>query len=193
MNKPVKASVLAPNLLCLPTAKQLSPLVGPATTNFADPHLVCFALKVGAVRAPTVFDQNQFGTGAVTIKKLSELCVPSTKQVTSPGGQIVVQKVDASGVPLMGATFTAYASSDPSKTTPLGTCTTGAAGVCTITGLPAPASYIVSETGPPTGYTAAADQTASITTSPGVASLSFIDCQPAVGAGCAPTSGGRQT
>ncbi|HVC70480.1 MAG TPA: hypothetical protein VNC61_09540 [Acidimicrobiales bacterium] len=149
MAKPVKATVVIPNLLCLPTAKALSPLVGAVPTNFNDPHLVCFSLKVGAVRAPTVFGQNQFGTGAVKIKKLSELCVPSTKQVTSPDGQIVVTKTDVAGIPLIGATFTAFASSDPGRITALGTGTAGAAGVCTIAGLAAPGSSIVSETTAP--------------------------------------------
>ena len=99
MPKPVSASALVPNLVCLPTAKALSPLVAAQPTNFNDPHLVCFTLKVGAVRAPTVFDQNQFGTGAVAIKKLTELCVPSTKEVTSPGGQVVITKTDEAGSP----------------------------------------------------------------------------------------------
>ena len=177
MAKPVKASVLTPNLLCLPTAKALSPVVGTTTTtNFNDPHLVCFTVKVGAVRSPsTVFDQNQFGTGPVSIKKLTELCVPSTKQVVSPGGQVVVTKTDAAGIPLIGATFTAYASSDTGKTTPLGTCTTGAAGTCTIASLPAPASYIISETTPPSGYSPGPDQTATIATSPGVVAVTFSD------------------
>jgi hypothetical protein len=185
--KEVKATAVVPNLLCLPTAKNLSPLTGAVPTNFNDPHLMCFSLKVGAVRAPTVFDQNQFGTGAVTIKKLEELCVPSTKEVTSGGGQIVVTKTDPAGIPLIGATFTAYASTDTSKTTPLGTCTTGAAGVCTISGLAAPAGYIVSETTPPTGYSAGPDQDVSITTSPGAVGVTFIDCQPAVGCGTGTT------
>ena len=186
MPKPVKATAVVPNLLCLPTAKTLSPLTGAVPTNFNDPHLMCFSLKVGAVRAPTVFDQDQFGTGPVTIKKLEELCVPSTKQVTSAGGQIVVTKVDESGIPLMGATFTAYASSDPGKTTPLGTCTTGAAGVCTIAPLAAPGSYIVSETTPPPTYTGSPDQIVTIATSPGAAAVSFTDCQPSPVAGCTP-------
>lgn len=194
MSKPVNATVEAPNLLCLPTTKELTPLVGTATTNFDDPHLLCYAINVGAVRAPTVFDQNQFGTGEVTIKKLTELCVPSTKEVVSAAGQVVVTKTDESGIPLTGATFTAYSTSDPSKTTPLGTCTTGAAGVCTIAGLAAPASYIISETNPPSGYVAGADQTVTITTSPGVAAVTFIDCQPSVaGAGCSPSSDGIRT
>jgi hypothetical protein len=182
MTKPVKATVLAANLLCLPTSKALSPLVGPTTIDNGVSHLVCFALKVGAVRAPTVFDQNQFGTGEVTIKQLTELCVPSTKEVVSPGGQVVITKTDAAGIPLIGATFTAYSSSDTGKTTPLGTCTTGAAGVCTISSLSAPGSYIISETAPPPGYSPGPDQTVSITTSPGVASATFVD-SPAVGAG----------
>jgi hypothetical protein len=176
---PVKATAVTPNLLCVPTAKALSPLVGPVPVNFNDPHLVCFTLRVGAVRSPkSVFDQNQFGTGVVAIKKLTELCVPSTKQVVSPGGQVVITKTDVTGIPLIGATFTAYASTDPGKTAPLGTCTTGAAGVCTIAGLAAPGSYIISETTPPTGYTGSPDQTVTIPTSPGVATATFTDSLP---------------
>jgi hypothetical protein len=60
----------------------------------------------------------------------------------------------------------------------LGTCTTGAAGVCAISGLAAPGSYIVSETRPPTGYTGGPDQTVTITTSPGVTSVAFVDALP---------------
>jgi Prealbumin-like fold domain len=193
MPKPVGATVLAPNLLCLPTAKALSPLVGAPAVNYNDPHLVCFALKVGAVRAPTVFDQNQFGAGAVTIKKLTELCVPSTKQVDSPGGQIVITKTDEAGIPLIGATFTAYASTDVTMSTPLGSCTTGAAGVCTIANLAAPDSYIVAETTPPSGYTPGPAQTVTITTSPGAASVTFTDCPPTVGAGCSPIGAGPRS
>jgi hypothetical protein len=160
--------------------------------NFNDPHLVCFSLRVGATPTPNVFDQNQFGSGVVSIKKLTELCVPSTKKVVSNGGQIVIQKTDEAGIPLMGATFTAYAASDVAKTTPLGTCTTGAAGVCTIAFLPAPGSYIVSETTPPTGYSAGPDETVTITTSPGAVSASFTDCQPVVGAVCTGASSSRR-
>ena len=185
MPKPLNATVLTPNLLCLPTLKQLSPLAGPTpTTNFNGPHLVCFSLKVGTVRPRTVYDQNQFGTGAVATKKLTELCVPSTKEVASPGGQVVITKTDDAGIPLIGATFTAYASSDPSKTTPLGTCTTGAAGVCTIINLPAPGSYIISETTPPSGYSGSPDQTVTIATSPGAAAATFSDCLPSATGGC---------
>jgi hypothetical protein len=193
MTKPVRAVAVTPNLLCLPTAKELSPLVGAAPVNFNGPHLMCFTLKVGSSPTPNVFDQNQFGSGAVSIKKLTELCVPSTKEVVSPGGQVVITKTDESGIPLIGATFTAYAASDPSKTTPLGTCTTGAAGECTIAGLPAPASYIISETTPPSGYSASPDQTVTIATSPGAVAAAFTDCQPAVGAGCSPVGNTRRS
>lgn len=188
----VKATAVTPNLLCLPTSKALSPLVGPAPVNFNDPHLVCFTLRAGASPTPGVFDQNQFGTGAVNIKKLTELCVPSTKQVVSPGGQVVITKTDEAGIPLMGATFTAYASSDTSKTSPLGSCTTGAAGVCTVAGLPAPASYIISETGPPSGYLGSPDQTVTITTSPGAVAVAFTDCQPSAAGGCSPAGAGSR-
>jgi hypothetical protein len=190
---PVKAAVVTPNLLCLPTSKALSPLVGPTPVNFNDPHLVCFSLRVGATPTPNVFDQNQFGSGVVNIKKLTELCVPSTKKVVSPGGQIVITKTDEAGIPLIGATFSAYASTDVSKTTPLGTCTTGAAGICTIANLPAPGSYIVSETTPPSGYSAGPDQTVTITTSPGATAVTFTDCQPVVGAVCNPAGASRKT
>jgi hypothetical protein len=177
MKRPLPASVLSANLLCLPTAKALSPLVGPTPpVNFDDLHLVCFALKVGTSPTPSVFDQNQFGSGVVTIKKLTELCVPSTKTVSSPGGQVVITKTDEAGIPLIGAGFTAYAATDVKKASPLGTCTTGAAGVCTISPLlPSPGSYIISETSPPPGYSGSPDQTVTITTSPGSVGVTFTD------------------
>jgi hypothetical protein len=47
--------------------------------------------------------------------------------------------------------------------------------VCTIANLPAPGSYIISETTPPAGYSPGPDQTVSITTSPGTAAATFVD------------------
>jgi hypothetical protein len=68
-----------PKLLCLPTTKILAtgqtfPAQNPAA------HLLCFTVSKTPF-PPQVFDQNQFGTGQVTIKKTSYLCLPSFKDV----------------------------------------------------------------------------------------------------------------
>ena len=63
--------------------------------------------------------------------------------------------------------------------------------MCTIAPLPAPGSYIISETTPPSGYSPGPDQTVTITTSPGAAAATFTDCIPAVGAGCLPSGDGK--
>ena len=171
----VKATLLTPSLLCLPTLKELSP-TQPGTTaeNFNDPHLVCFTLSVAtAFPGFTVYDQNQFGLGQLDVKALKYLCVPSTKTVASPPGQIVITKVDPAGTPLVGATFTAASTSSP--TTVAGTCTTNFSGTCTIANLAAPGSYVVNEMSPPAGYLPAASQTVTIPSAPGSVGAVFID------------------
>jgi virginiamycin B lyase len=78
-------SVGAPNLLCLPTSETAKPSGGaPAVVN-PDHSLVCFALPPAKSVTPrTVYDKNQFGVGAVSVARNSELCLPSTKVVVPP-------------------------------------------------------------------------------------------------------------
>jgi hypothetical protein len=73
------------------------------------------------------------------------------------------------GSPLPGATFTAVGAI---PTSPTGTCTTGAAGTCSITGL-GNDTYTVSETVAPAGFSPAPPQTVTLPPSP--ANLTFID------------------
>jgi hypothetical protein len=79
---PVSATVNPiPTRLCLPTEKIVGgadyPIINPTT------HLLCFPVSPTPIR-PQVWDQNQFGTGVVTITQTNSLCLPSTKQVVSP-------------------------------------------------------------------------------------------------------------
>jgi hypothetical protein len=73
-----------PILLCSPTQKTTPSGVVTPITN-PDAHLLCFALKFKFPPKPlTVFDQNQFGTGAVLIRLVATLCVPSGKTIVPP-------------------------------------------------------------------------------------------------------------
>jgi len=67
--------------LCLPTTKvvghQISKIVNPVL------HLLCFGVTKTPIR-PRVWDQNQFGTSAITINHTRWLCVPSTKKLFVP-------------------------------------------------------------------------------------------------------------
>jgi len=78
-SRPVPVTVGAPKLLCLPTQKTLSTgQVFPI--NNPQAHLLCF--QVSPTPFPSqVFDQNQFGTGVVTLIKTKLLCLPSFKQL----------------------------------------------------------------------------------------------------------------
>ena len=78
---PVTVKVGAPEELCVPTEKILP--TG-ATYNVQNPSLnyVCFQVsKTPVIKG--VWDENQFGTGKVTVKKTKWLCLPST---STPGG-----------------------------------------------------------------------------------------------------------
>jgi hypothetical protein len=62
----------------------------PTISNLIDgtDHLVCFGIRLVSPTTfvpPTVFDGNQFGTGQVTVKSVSQLCVPSLKSVPPAG------------------------------------------------------------------------------------------------------------
>jgi hypothetical protein len=101
-------------------------------------------------------------------------------------GTINIHKTDGAGAALAGATFTLYLNASPT-TAPRGnedtatakTCTTDAAGDCTISSIGL-GDYWVVETGVPAGYVAASDRavTISVGTSPGTGdshSLTFSD------------------
>lgn len=77
-SSPVSAQVnRVPTELCLPTEKTVGgvdyPIINPTT------HLLCFPVSATPIKQP--WDQNQFGTSAVTITKTNSLCLPSTKQL----------------------------------------------------------------------------------------------------------------
>lgn len=77
---PVPATVNpVPSVLCLPTEKilptgQVFPIINPSQ------HLLCYPVSPTPI-IPRVWDQNQFGTSAVSISSTKWLCVPSTKVV----------------------------------------------------------------------------------------------------------------
>jgi hypothetical protein len=79
---PVPAKVNpVPAELCLPTEKVLAsgqsfPIINPTL------HLLCFPVSPTPIISP-VWDENQFGTSKVTIKKTNWLCLPSTKQIAA--------------------------------------------------------------------------------------------------------------
>jgi hypothetical protein len=204
----VTAYLGAPDEFCVPTLKTVNAAVGPVPSSLyhADAHMVCYPFEYstataggpnttgGARPLGTVYDQNQFGLGTVTVGKLNELCVPSFKgfpPLSTPTGTVTVTKLGADpndptgGAPvaLSGATFTAYY---PAGTT-VGTCTTGVTGSCSITGLPTGVPIDVSETSPPTGYSSGPDQTVTIVP-PVVPSLIFTD-QPTAAGGCVTVTG----
>jgi hypothetical protein len=92
----VKAIVGAPTALCLPTIKIVNPdpaAPPPTIANLVDAqdHLVCFTIRVtqpagGFVPPSSVFDENQFGTGQVSLRNPNQLCVPSLKAVPGTPG-----------------------------------------------------------------------------------------------------------
>jgi hypothetical protein len=77
----VTVKVGAPQRLCVPTEKIL-PTGLSFPINNPSLYYVCFKVSKTPIINP-VFDENQFGTGTVAIKKTKWLCVPST--VVSPG------------------------------------------------------------------------------------------------------------
>jgi len=79
--KPVKVNVGTPKLLCLPTTKIVNGVTYPAQNP--QTHLLCFTVSPTPTRNP-VYDENQFGTGKVQIKKTALLCLPSTKVIVGP-------------------------------------------------------------------------------------------------------------
>lgn len=88
-----------------------------------------------------------------------------TVPAQAAGKTVHITKSESDGDPVAGATFTLYRDDPPvgngppkgaEDTVAVGTCTTAANGQCDITNVPR-GDYWVSETGPPSGYVAAAD------------------------------------
>jgi len=71
-----------PKELCLPTKKIVTTSAGSTAYPMIDPatHLLCFQVSKTPFK-PKVWDENQFGTSAVTITATKWLCLPSTKQI----------------------------------------------------------------------------------------------------------------
>jgi hypothetical protein len=67
-----QAKVLKPLYLCTPSTKGAEPLYDEAS------HLACYALKPAKAKHKVVV-HNQFGTGDVTTKKRTMLCLPTVK------------------------------------------------------------------------------------------------------------------
>lgn len=67
-----QAKVLKPLFFCTPSTKGAEPLYDEAS------HLACYALKPAKAKHKVVV-HNQFGTGDVTTKKRTMLCLPSVK------------------------------------------------------------------------------------------------------------------
>jgi hypothetical protein len=80
---PVTVKVGAPQSLCVPTEKVLPTGASYPILN-TTMHLLCFAVSSPPKKSP-VFDENQFGTGPVTIVATKKLCLPSTKTIIPPG------------------------------------------------------------------------------------------------------------
>jgi hypothetical protein len=69
---PRSFTVRAPQRLCIPVAKNgegILPLPGPR-------HLLCYAIRPRTPHRQDVFVANQFGPGALTVRRDQELCVP---------------------------------------------------------------------------------------------------------------------
>ena len=98
---------------------------------------------------------------------LKDFIAPKAINLTNCGKVNIVKKDDAGAV-LAGAEFTLLG------TDPLLKCTTDAAGLCSITDVPF-GTYTVKETVVPTGYDPAPDQTATVSGSVQVVTLTFID------------------
>jgi hypothetical protein len=78
---PVPATVNpVPAELCLPTEKIVGGVDYPIIN--ATTHLLCFPVSQTPIKNP-VWDQNQFGTSAVTIGSTNWLCLPSTKTIVT--------------------------------------------------------------------------------------------------------------
>ena len=87
-----------------------------------------------------------------------------------------ILKTDDTGAVLAGATFGLYEDDDGERGTAVSgkSCTTGASGMCSITGILPPGTYWIHETGVPAGYTAAPDQKVTLGLNQTVM-LTFVD------------------
>jgi len=76
---PVQVTVGDPETLCLPTTKTVGAKVyKPIKPAPVQDHLLCFAVTQTPF-LPTIWDQNQFGTGQLNLVQTVTLCVPSEK------------------------------------------------------------------------------------------------------------------
>lgn len=96
-------------------------------------------------------------------------------------GSVQIQKNDDTGAALGGAVFTLYVDADPfgtargaEDTVVRGTCTTDAAGACTILNVPF-GPYWVVETTTPSGYATADEQLTAVSSTTPTVSLTFVD------------------
>jgi uncharacterized repeat protein (TIGR01451 family) len=87
-----------------------------------------------------------------------------------------ILKVDDTGAVLAGATFGLYNDDDGERGSKVTgkSCTTGASGMCSITGILPPGTYWIHEDGVPAGYTPAADQQVTLGLNQTVL-LTFVD------------------
>jgi uncharacterized surface anchored protein len=113
---------------------------------------------------------------------MKDFVPPVGVSISNCGSVSITKTDDASPAnPLSGATFTAYVDAAPTggttrgaeDTTSAGTCSTGAAGTCTITNLLAGGYWIV-ETVTPQGFDTASPQLATVVSTQTV-SLTFVD------------------
>jgi len=75
---PVPIQIGAPVLLCVPTTKIVNGATFPAINPTA--HLLCFNVSPTPKVSP-IWDENQFGTGALQVNTTVLFCVPSLKKI----------------------------------------------------------------------------------------------------------------
>src|SRR5262249_39672129 len=111
--------------------------------------------------------------------EVKDFIAPTTANITNCG-TINIHKQDSSGNPLQGASFQLFAGS-PNGTvcsgaaiTPAFTCTTDAAGNCSMTSVPF-GTYCLAEPAPPANFLTANAQSATICSTTDTITLTFVD------------------
>jgi uncharacterized surface anchored protein len=177
MPSALPATLMNPNLLCVPTEKIAATGIAPTPLFNPRAHLVCFPVRAKGVTPVPVTDQNQFGLGTISAMVLYELCVPSYKQIISTSGPtpttgtVVVTAVDpATGIALVGATFQVTDATGA----PAGSCTTDLTGRCSVGGL-TPGTFSIVQTGAPEGYDVAPTSQSVVVNGESNAASSFFD------------------